>query len=123
MYKFGILDFNALLSSYHRDLFIGIDILRLLDFPVQGTQKALKRELQLHDPRLVEVYQSSLFKQLANHNVASRIDSLIVIEITAWLPSHEETFNKIDRDVERAMKCTANSCRCNAHKKHRWTDA
>jgi hypothetical protein len=64
-----------------------------------------------------------LFKQLENHNVASRIDSLVVIKITAWLPSHEETFNKIDRDFERAVKCVANSCRRNAHKKHQWTDA
>jgi hypothetical protein len=45
IYKCGIVDFNALFSSDHRALFIEIDILRLLGFPVQGTQKALKREL------------------------------------------------------------------------------
>jgi hypothetical protein len=37
IYKCGILDFNALFSSDHRALFIDIDILRLLGFPVQGT--------------------------------------------------------------------------------------
>jgi hypothetical protein len=58
-----------------------------------------------------------------NHNVASQIYSLVVIEITAWLPSHEDTFNKIDRDAKRAMNCAANYFRRDAHKKHRWTDA
>jgi hypothetical protein len=83
IYKCGILDFNALFSSDHRALFIDIDIIRLLGLPVQDTQRALERKLKLHDPCLVEVYQFSLFKQLANHNVASRIASLIVIKTTA----------------------------------------
>jgi hypothetical protein len=79
IYKCGILDFNALFSIDHRALFIDIDIFRLLGFLVQGTQKALERELKLHNPRLAEEYQSYLFKQLSNHIVDSRIDSLIYI--------------------------------------------
>jgi hypothetical protein len=56
IYKCVILDFSAFFSINQIELFIDIGILRLLGFPVQGTQSALERELKLHDPRLVEVY-------------------------------------------------------------------
>jgi hypothetical protein len=37
IFRCGILDFNNLFSSYHRSLYIDIDILRLLGYPVHGT--------------------------------------------------------------------------------------
>jgi hypothetical protein len=101
----GVLDFNALFSSDHRTLFLGIDILRLLGYPVQGTVISFERDLKLTDPRLIEVYQASLLQQLINHNVASSIDSLYIVKTSAWLHIHELKFNKIDRDVECSMKC------------------
>jgi hypothetical protein len=111
IHRCGVLDLNALFSSDHRALFLDIDILRLLGYPVQGTLKSLEREFKLNDPFLVEVYQSSLCKHLVTHNAASRIDSLIVIKVTAWLPAHQAKFNKIDKDIDRAMKCAANARR------------
>jgi hypothetical protein len=36
MYQCGILDFNTLFSSDHRPLYIDIDILCLLGYPVHG---------------------------------------------------------------------------------------
>jgi hypothetical protein len=56
IYKCGVLDFNALFSSDHRALFLNIGILWLLGYPVQGTQRALERELKLQYPCLVRVY-------------------------------------------------------------------
>jgi hypothetical protein len=42
IYKCGILELNALFSSDHRALFIDIYIIRLISFPVQGTQNSLE---------------------------------------------------------------------------------
>jgi hypothetical protein len=111
VFRCGILYFNSLFSINHRPLFIGIDILHLLGYPVQGTVKSLECDLKINDPRLVEVYQAPLFQQPINHNVASRIDSLYIVDITAWPPGHKNKFNQIDRDVEHSMKCVANACR------------
>jgi hypothetical protein len=57
IHRCGVLDFNALFSSDHRSLFLDIDILRLLWYPVQGKVKSLERDLKLNDPRLAEAYQ------------------------------------------------------------------
>jgi hypothetical protein len=117
----GTIDFNSLFSSDHPLLF-DIDILRLLGYPVQGTDKSIERDIKLNEPHLVEVYQACLFQQHINHNAAARIESLYIVDITAWLPGHENKLNQIDRDVERSMKCAANSCRCKSYKNHKWTD-
>jgi hypothetical protein len=73
-FRCGILDFNSLFYSDHRPLFLNIDNLRLLEYPVQGTVKFLEPDIRLNDPRLVEIYESSIFQQLLNHNVAARVD-------------------------------------------------
>jgi hypothetical protein len=82
--------------------FLDIDILHL-GYPVQGIVKSLERDLKLNEPSIVEVYQSSLFQQLINHNIAARIDALYIVDITYWLPRYEPKFNQIDRDVERRL--------------------
>jgi hypothetical protein len=107
----GILDFNTTFSGDHRPLYIDIGILRLLGYPVKGTMRALERDLQLNDPRLVDAYQASLIQQLINHNVGIRVDALYAVDLSIWFSHHETRFSAIDRDVERAMKCAANCCR------------
>jgi hypothetical protein len=121
-FRCGILDFNSLFYSDHHPLFLNIDILRLLGYPVQGNVKFLERDLKLNDNMLVEVYQSSLFQQLLNHNAAARLDSLYLVNASAWLISHENKFNQIDRDVARDMTCAANACLRKSYKKHKWTE-
>jgi hypothetical protein len=118
----GILDFNSLFYSDHHPLFLDIYILRLLGYPVQGTVKFIEHDLKLNDPRIVRVYQSSLFQKLLNQNIAARVDALYLVNASAWLNYHENNFNQIDRDVERAMNCEANACRRKSYKKHKWTE-
>jgi hypothetical protein len=113
IFRCGILNFNSILSSDHHPLHIDLHILRLLGYAVQCTINALAHDLQLNGPRLVEVCHASLIQQLLNHNVAARIDWLYIIELSAWLPQHEFTFNQIDHDVERSMRCAANNCNRN----------
>jgi hypothetical protein len=121
-FRCGILNFNSLFYRDHRPLFFHIDILRLLGYPVQGTVKCIKLDLKLNAPRLVEVYRSSLFQQLLNHNVAACVDALYLVNASAWLIYHENKFNQIDRDVKRDMKCAANACRRKSYKKYKWTE-
>jgi hypothetical protein len=121
VFRCGILDFNSLFYSDHHPLFLDVDIIRLLGHPVQGTVEFLERYLKLNYPRLVKAYQSSLFQQLLNHNVAARVDALYLVNASAWLISHENKFNQMDRDVERAMKCAATACRWKYCKNHKWT--
>jgi hypothetical protein len=69
IFRCGILDFNTLFSSNHLPLYIDIDILCLLGYPVYGTIRALERDLKLNYPRLIDAYQETLIQQLLNHNV------------------------------------------------------
>jgi hypothetical protein len=69
IFRCGILDFNTLLWSHRRHLYINIDILRLLGYPVHGTIRAIEHELKLHDPHIIDAYQATLFQQLLKHNV------------------------------------------------------
>jgi predicted SprT family Zn-dependent metalloprotease len=118
----GILDFRSLFYSEHRPLLLDIDILLLLGYPLQGTVKFIERDLKLNDPRLVEVYQSSLFQQLVNHSFAARVDALYLVNASDWLIYHDNKFNQIDREIERAMKYAANACRRKSYKNHKWME-
>jgi hypothetical protein len=55
IHRCRFLDFNTLFSSDNRSLFLEVNILRLLGYPVQGTFKSLKRYHKLNDPRLVDI--------------------------------------------------------------------
>jgi hypothetical protein len=76
----GVLKFNTLFSSDHPTIFLDIDILCLIGYPVHDTVMFLERYYKINNPRLIEVYQASLIQQLINHNIASRIDSLYIVE-------------------------------------------
>jgi hypothetical protein len=117
----GILDFNTLLSSDHRPLYIDNDILRLLGYLVHETIRALECDLKLNDPRLIDAYQTKLIQQLLNHNFGPRVNAIYSVDPSSWAPHHESRFNAIYRDVERAMHCAASNYRCKYFKKNTWT--
>jgi hypothetical protein len=117
----GILDYNTIFSSDHILLYIDIDILHLLGYPVHGTMIALEHDLKLNNSHLIDAYQAKLIQQLLNHNIRLRVAVLYEVNPSIWDTHHETRFNTIDRDVERAMKCAANNCRHKSFKKHKWT--
>jgi hypothetical protein len=120
IFRCGILDFNTLLWGDHRPLYIYIDFIRLLGYPVHGKIHVIERGIKLQDPRLIDAYQATLIQQLINHNVGPRVDALYTVNPSVWASHHESRFNAIDRDVERAMHCAANNCRRKSFKKHTW---
>jgi hypothetical protein len=121
VYRCGILNYNIILSSQYITLYIDIDILRLLGYPVHGTVRALEFDLQLNEPTPINVDQATLFHQIHNHNVERRVDALYEVDTPVWATHHETHFNSINRGVERAMHCAATNCRCKSFKKHKWT--
>jgi hypothetical protein len=82
IFRCGILDFNTLFLSDHSPLYIYIDILRLLGYPVYGTIRALERDLKLDDPHLVNAYQATLIQQLINHNSGPRVDAFYIVDLS-----------------------------------------
>jgi hypothetical protein len=66
---------------------------------------------------VIDLLSVPIFSLLLNHNVAARVDALHLVNASAWIIFHENKFNQIDRDVERAMKCAANACRRKSYKK------
>jgi hypothetical protein len=118
IFQCGILDLNTLFASDHRPLYIDIDILRLLGYPVHGTIQALERDLKLNDPRIIDAYRATLIQQLIYHNVGPRVDAFYAFDPSVWVTCHEYHFNSIDCYVERAMHCAANKCRRKSFKKH-----
>jgi hypothetical protein len=75
----GILYYNTILSRNHRPLYIEIDILLILGYPIQGTVKALERNLKVHGPRLIDAYQESLIQKLINRNISPILDDVYTI--------------------------------------------
>jgi hypothetical protein len=88
--------------------------------PIQGTVKALERDLNLHNPRLVGAYQAYLIQQLINHYVRTRVYALYLVDQSSWASHHETHFDCIDRDVKRSMLCADNCCKRKSFKKHKW---
>jgi hypothetical protein len=80
IFRFGILYFNTLFASDHRPLYIDIDILRLIGYPVHGTICALERDLKLNDPCNIDAYQATLIQQLINHNAGPIFDALYLVD-------------------------------------------
>jgi hypothetical protein len=57
-----------------------------------------------------------------NRNVEVRVTVLFQLKEQEWTNNAESLFNKIDRDIKRAMQCAANKYICTNHKKHPWSE-
>jgi hypothetical protein len=118
----GILPFDKIFASDHRTLYVDFNVFTLFGHPAFGTERAALSDLQLHNPRLIDAYKESLCQQLVNHSVEFRVTVLLQLKEEQPTNHAESLFNKIDRDIKRAMQCAANPCRCTNHKKHPWSE-
>jgi hypothetical protein len=118
----GILPFDKIFVSDHRPLYVDFNVYTLFGNPAFVTEKEALRTLQLHNPRLIDAYEESTCQQLVNHNVEFRVTVLFQLKEQQWTNDAESIFNKIDRDIKRAIQCVANKCRCTNHKKHPWSE-
>jgi hypothetical protein len=101
----GILPFSKIFASDHRPLYVDFNVFTLFGHPDFGTEKAALRDLQLHNPRLIDAYEESLCQQLVNHNVEFRVTVLFQLKEQQWTNHAEYLFNEIDRDIKE--QCNA----------------
>jgi hypothetical protein len=118
----GIPPFDSLFGSGHRPLYVYFNVFTFFGHPYFGKERAALRDLQLHNPRLIDAYEEAMCQQLVNHNVEFRVTVLFQLKEQEWNKNAEYLFNKIDRDIKRAMQCADKKCRCTNHKKHQWSE-
>jgi hypothetical protein len=99
----GILPFDSIFASNHIPLYVDFNIITLFGHPAFSTERAALRYLQLDNPRLIYAYEEALCQQLENHNIELRVKWLFQIIKSEWNNHAEGQFNKIDRDITRAM--------------------
>jgi hypothetical protein len=69
----GILPYNSIFYSNHWSCYLDIDSTLLFEDPTFDMQPRCRRQLQLHDPLIVQTYNETLQKQLhTGHNGAMR---------------------------------------------------
>jgi hypothetical protein len=76
----GILPFDTLFASDHRPLYVDFNVSTLFGHPSFGIERAALRDLQLHNPRLIDAYEEALCQQLVNHNVEFRVTVLFQLK-------------------------------------------
>jgi hypothetical protein len=109
-------------SSDHITLYVDFDVATLLfGHPFIITEKAALIYLQLDNPHTIYACKSALCKQFGNHNVEGRGTKLYETNTGEWNKNDEFHFNKIYRDIRRAMECVVNRCRCFQDRKHPWS--
>jgi hypothetical protein len=104
----GILPFDSMFTSDHIPLYVAFNVAILFGHPTIGTEKEVLRDLQLDNPCLIDAYEATMCQQLKNDNVENRVTLLYDNKSSEWGNSEEKRFNKIDRDIERAMICAIN---------------
>jgi hypothetical protein len=63
-----------------------------------------RRQLQLHDPDIVQKYTSTLQAQLEYHKIPKKLDALQrVIFSGQWSHNHQQEYDKIDKLIMEAM--------------------
>jgi hypothetical protein len=63
-----------------------------------------RRQLQLHDPDIVQKYTSTLQAQLAYHKIPKKLDELQqVIQSGQWTHHHQQEYEKMNRLITEAM--------------------
>jgi hypothetical protein len=103
-------------------LYVDFNIDTLFGRPDFRTERSALIDLQLDNTRLGDAYEDSLCKQLENHKVESRVTLIFQIKEQEWNNRADVQFNKIDRDIKRAMECAAKKYRCSKYKKHPWSE-
>jgi hypothetical protein len=69
----GMLNLDAVFDSDHRNFFLDIDFESFFGTELDNMAALPFRQLQLHDPRIAEVYGKTLHKLFTNHNVYKRV--------------------------------------------------
>jgi len=100
----GILLFQSIFYSDHRPCFIDIDPSILFEEKIHDITPPCQRQLQLHDPALVEKYNLILQQQLSYHRIPEKIATpQLAISKYQWNQLCQTQYERIDALITQAM--------------------
>jgi hypothetical protein len=100
----GVLPYHSIFLSDYRPCYVDFDAAALFGDKVHMLVPQKQRQLQLHDPRIVESYNTILSEQLSYHKIPSKLEMLQRQVTTGqWTVKDQEEYNKIDQLITEAM--------------------
>jgi len=119
----GILPYDSLFTSDHRACYLDLNSSLVFHDITPSIAQALRRGLQLQDPRFVDQYYEYLWKQLEYHCIPAKIDRL---EADVGKVHHSQislSYNSIDKLVMEAMLYAESKCARKFTTTYNWSPA
>jgi hypothetical protein len=120
--KSGILPFNAISHSDHRACYIDINPDQLFKDQTYEIDIPCRRSLQLSDPRKVQKYNETLYRQLEYHNIVNKYRDLHhLAEIEMWKEDYTTVYEKVDTLNTEGMRFAEKSSGKKYSNKYDWS--
>jgi len=104
IHRSGILPYQSVFHSDHRPYFLDIDSTSLFGDATSDMSPPCRRQLQLHDPQIVEQYCHILHQQLQYHKIPEKIVALRqTLSAGQWTKHNRTSYEKIDKLITEAM--------------------
>jgi hypothetical protein len=99
----GLLD-ESILKSYHRAIFIDLDLLFLFGVSLERLERPQFRNLKLDDPHISDSYRKLLHKKFGCHNIYDRVQNISERgKADDWSNEDECCYEILDRNIAAAM--------------------
>jgi hypothetical protein len=106
----GLLD-ETILKSYHRTIFLDLDILLLFGTSLERLEQPQFRNLKLDDPQISDSYRKLLHKQFECHSIYYRVQKISERgKANYCLNEDERCYEVLDRDITATMLRAAEKC-------------
>jgi hypothetical protein len=117
----GILPYHSLFQGDHRPCYIDIDTSLAFEGKTPSISPPCQRVLQLKDPRIVNNYLKVLYKQLNQHKISQKVDTLSKIEKDKWTDQDQVQYERLDQLITESM-LYAESCAAKKYtNKYEWS--
>lgn len=99
----GILPYNSIFQGDHRPCYIDLDSSLAFGGKTSPACPPCQRGLQLHDPRRVSEYITTLNTQLETHNILQKVTELHTKTTIGWDSTDYAKYETIDQLITEAM--------------------
>jgi hypothetical protein len=105
----------------HRPCYIDLDASEAFGSKTAPISPPCQRQLQLHDPRIVEEYLATLNKQLQLHNILEKVTALQSCAPADWGDQEFIQYEKIDKLVMESMLYAERAAGSRYTKTYEWS--
>jgi hypothetical protein len=117
----GILPYHSIFPGDHRPCFLDLDGDLLFAGSTQPLSPPCRRSLQLHDPRKIDRYKTTLHEQLTNHKVLDKCQDLLDIATKGeWSLDFTIAYEKLDKIFMESMLYAEKVCSKKFTKLYEW---